>query len=124
KLHRRKHSVDITASLNDASRQELKKGLIPECMSPEESETDEASDAESGSDEEERQEPRRKTKKIYVRPLSWRSKRFSEFLASLDRKAQRRRSDKSTMMTMKRQEGQVIVCDPPSGIPNWMKVLQ
>jgi hypothetical protein len=116
--------VDITTSLNDASRQELKKGLIPECMSPEESETDEDSDAESGSDEEERQEPRRKTKKIYVRPLSWRSKRFSDSLASLDRKAQRRRSDKSTMMTMKRQEGQVMVCDPPSGIPNWMKVFQ
>ena len=89
-------------------------------MSPEDSITESESSNNEDS-EEEHDETRQKKKKIVVRPLSWRSQRFNDYLASFDRKHNRRKSPKSTMMTKERSQGQVMVCDPPQGIQNWMK---
>lgn len=111
----------MTTTLTEAAKQEVRKCLIPECMSPEESETESEPSNDEESEEEEG-ETRQKKKKIVVRPLSWRSQRFNDYLASFDRKHNRRKSSKSTMMTKERTQGQVIVCDPPHGIPNWMKL--
>ena len=89
-------------------------------MSPEESITESESSNNEGSKEEEG-ETRQKKKKIVVRLLSWRSQRFANYLTSFDRKHNRRKSSKSTMMTKERVQGQDMMCDLPNGIPNWMK---
>ena len=78
-----------------------------------ESSNEEASEEEEGKT--------RQKKKIVARPLSWRSQQFTDYLASFDRKHNRRKSSKSTMMTKERIQGQAMMCDPPHGIPNWMK---
>ena len=88
-------------------------------MSPEESETDSENGAEDSEEDEERQESGSK-KKIVVRSLSWRSKKFSDVLASLDRKWNRRASVKSKAMARPRHAGQMLECNPPEGFSNWM----
>jgi hypothetical protein len=108
--------------LNEASKQDLRKGLVIECMSPEESETDsenggEVSDEDDVNDE---QQLRVTNKKIVVRPLSWRSKKFTDVLESLDRKWNRRASTKSRAMARPRHAGQPVRSNPPEGISSWM----
>ena len=120
KLRRRQRSLALTTSLTEVAKQEIKQGLIPECMSPEESVTE--SEAESDENSEGEQETTTKKKKIVVRPLSWRSQRFNEYIASLDRKANRRKSSKATTMTRPGVEGDALLCDPPEGIQNCMKI--
>jgi hypothetical protein len=121
KLQRRQRALDLTSSLNEASKQDLKRGLIAECTSAEESMTEAEDEREESSDDDNIQERERtKKKKLVVRPLSWRSPKFSEALASLDRKWNRHASEKSKTMAKPRCQGQVVECHPPEGISNWI----
>ena len=124
KLRRRQRALELTASVNETYKEELKKGLTLECMSPEYSETESEQDDEEESSQDENevnshhiQEKRR----IVRRPLSWRSWAFNDHLASLDRKWSRRATVRSKAMAKERQEGGTLQCEPPDWLPSWMK---
>jgi hypothetical protein len=93
-------------------------------MSPENSETEaeraenDTNDSDSEDDENNEQGQR---KKIVRRPLSWRSRSFTDHLASLDRKWGRRATVRSKAMAKVRHQGNILLCEPPEGIPDWMK---
>ena len=102
-----------------ADKVEIRKGLKRCCMSPEQSEEeeDEGSD-DSESDEDERHTG--KSKVIRVRPLSWRSDRFTNILKSLDRKYLRKISERARSMIQTRKEGETLEGDAPVDVPAWM----
>ena len=87
------------------------------CMSPEVSEDESEDDEGSSSDQE---QSSRKKKVIKVRPLSWRSERFLNLLQSLDRKFQRKISDRARSMIIDRRVGDTVVQQAPANIPVWM----
>ena len=92
-------------------------------MSAEESNTDsDTSNDEVSSDEDvaDNQRKPRQKKKIFVRPLSWRSDKLNEILQRLDRKSRRRASPTSKAMERHRFEGPVLTCEPPEGAFDWM----
>ena len=57
---------------------------------------------------------------LKVRPLSWRSDRFYNYLMSLDRKYLRRISDKARSMIKKRVLGEPLECEAPGNVLDWM----
>ena len=116
--------MELTSSLTEAAKQDLKKGLVIGAMSPEELETEsEQSDEENSSENESNATaptaPQKK-KRLVVRRPSWRSQRFNEHINSLDRKSNRRASCKTKSMARPRHEGAVLDCEHPEGIPTWM----
>ena len=80
-----------TSSLTDVQRDLLKKVMIKEFMSSE----------ESGEDDEEGE----KKSVIKVKPLPWRSSRIDRFFKQLDKKACKSRTKQSKQQTLKRVIG-------------------
>eukprot|EP00731_Ephydatia_muelleri_P014539 Em0008g259a len=54
-----------------------------------------------------------------LRPLPWRSDRANSIIASMDRKAQRRSSDRAKEMCRKRYNGDPSTRQPPPSAPAW-----
>lgn len=108
--------------MTEASKSELRKCLFREAMSAEESNTDSENSIDEASSDDECADGRSKPpqKKIVVRPLSWRSDKYTEILRKLDRKSRRRASPASKAMEKHRFEGPVVVCEPPEGTFDWM----
>ena len=86
-------------------------------MSPEESETDSENGAEDSEEDEERQERAGAKRKLLYDHCHGGVKSFLMFL---DRKWNRRASVKSKAMARPRHAGQMLECNPPEGISNWM----
>lgn len=105
----------------EASKEEFRRGMQLNCMSPEVSEEESSSreDDESGSDEEQSSSSG-KRKIIKVCPVYWRSERFLSLLRSLDRKFQRKISDRARSMIINRRVGDTVVKPAPADIPGWM----
>ena len=91
------------------------------CMSPQVSEEKSSSkeDEESGSDEEQSSSSG-KRKIVKVCPLSWRNERFLSWLRSLDRKFQRKISERARSMIINRRVRDTVVKPAPADIPGWM----
>ena len=113
--------------MTEASKKEVRKCLIREAISAGESATDsDHSDQDTSSDKENRDDqPRRprlihQKRRIFVKPLSWRSHKYTEMLQKLDRKSKRRASPTSKAMERHRHEGATINCEPPEGAFDWM----
>ena len=105
---------------SQANKDDFRRGMQLNCMSPEVSE-EETTSRESDDDSSSNEESGSSGKKILkVCPLSWRSERFISLLKSLDRKYQRRISDRARSMTTDRRIGDVIVQQAPADIPGWM----
>ena len=119
KLRRRIDMLNKSTTWPEADKVEIRKGLKRCCMSPEQSveEEDDGSD-DSESDEDERHTG--KSKVIRVRPLSWRSDRFTNILKSLDRKYLRKISERARSMIQTRKEGETLEGDAPVDAPAWM----
>jgi hypothetical protein len=110
--------LNKTATWPENEKTEFRKGMELCCMSPEESEEEENDSNSSETDEDE--QPRPKNIIIRVRPLSWRSERFTNLLSSLDRKHSRKISERARAMTKKRANGNVLEQRAPDTVPAWM----
>ena len=88
-------------------------------MSPENSETESEQEGDECNSDDEVEST--KSRRIVKRPLSWRSRSFNDHLDSLDRKWDRRSTARSKAMSKIRQIGGMLQCEPPEGLPNWMK---
>ena len=104
----------------EANKEEFRKGMQLNCMSPEVSEEESTSrDSDDSSDQDDSASSSKK-KVMKVCPLSWRSDKFMSLLQSLDRKYQRKISDRARSMTIERRDGDTVVQEAPADIPGWM----
>ena len=106
----------------EAEKEEINKGLLLESMSPEQSEEErdnnDDDDKATSESEESGQRPVRKV--LVVRPLVWRSEKFTNILQSLDRKYMRKQSGKARLMMIIRKPGRNVDTPGPENLPNWM----
>ena len=81
---------------------------------------------ESSNSEDDEVQPsnhQRQKKKLIRHTLPWRSAEFQRFIESLDRKIDRRRSDRSRSMCLKVEAGGASTRQAPQDIPDWAKEL-
>lgn len=89
-------------------------------MSSEESAAESSDAAEDDNDG----VPKSGKKKLIRQRLPWRSVEFQSFMESLDRKIERRRTDRSRSMCLEVEVGNVTsIRQAPAEIPEWAKEL-
>ncbi|KAL5467259.1 hypothetical protein EMCRGX_G031462 [Ephydatia muelleri] len=109
--HNKAHSrMNASTAITAEEKNEATKILTVDFMSSEETGQETA-----GSDNE-RVPPATIFK---LRPLPWRSDRANSIIASMDRKAQRRSSDRAKEMCRKRYNGDPSTRQPPPSAPAW-----
>ena len=104
------------SSYSNEKKRKLEQVLELEYMSPEESAWEEASDEEGA--------PR--LEKLIIRKFECRSEELERELRSLDRKANRARSERGKRMMVKREIGGSLpgsLCTFPKGAPNCSKII-
>lgn len=111
KKNQRIKALNTSTTYSAAEKEEYMKFMTAEYMSSEHSmsETDEEADAEdhSGSDTE-----INRVKVFSVSTLPWRSAQLGDIMHRLDRKFNRRRSAKSTNMTLQRKNRGIVSSRP------------
>ena len=118
KLKRRKAALNLSSNWNENEKAQIKIGLVPEAMSPENSEDKPASPGHTEDSDEELGRPAQKNTSIVTSPLGWRSQQFTDMLQSLDHKWMRRCSERSRTMIKKRRNGPATTdIAEPEGIP-------
>eukprot|EP00731_Ephydatia_muelleri_P003695 Em0001g3695a len=110
KAHSRMNACTTSTAITAEEKNEATKILTVDFMSSEETGQETA-----GSDNE-RVPPATIFK---LRPLPWRSDRANSIIASMDRKAQRRSSDRAKEMCRKRYNGDPSTRQPPPSAPAW-----
>ncbi|KAL5491851.1 hypothetical protein EMCRGX_G017216 [Ephydatia muelleri] len=110
KAHSRMNACTTSTAITAEEKNEATKILTVNFMSSEETGQETA-----GSDNE-RVPPATIFK---LRPLPWRSDRANSIIASMDRKAQRRSSDRAKEMCRKRYNGDPSTRQPPPSAPAW-----
>ena len=103
KLKRRKAALNLSSTWNEKEKAQIKIGLVPEAMSPENSEEEPASPGDTEDSNQELGGPAQKNTSIVTSLLGWRSRQFTDMLQSLDRKWMRRCSERSRTMIKKRK---------------------
>ena len=115
RLKRQKALVQSTSIPNEEKRR-FKDCMNVEYMSSEHSVSeDNANDQENSSEDE--NVP--KNKVLCRRPLPWRSQELNNFFVKLDRKANRKRSQRSASMMIERKDGSPSEREAPDDAPEF-----
>ena len=80
-------------------------------------------DSSNSEDDEAHTTAQRRKKKLIKHTLPWRSVEFRRLLESLDRKIDRRRTDRSRSMCLEVEVGAESTRQAPHDIPDWAKEL-
>ena len=125
KAHARLRVLNQSKTLDDATKERIRPVLKAEFMSSEESSNEnpsvEQEGSSSGSDTE--QQLSRGKKKLIKHKLPWRSQEMQLIMESLDRKLERRRSDRAKGMCLEVVMGDNLSRARPENLPEWASEL-
>ena len=121
KANARKRAVTQSTSLDDQTKKKLESVLLPDYMSSDESVvvSDEDDNPSINSDSENL--PAFKGKKLIKHVAVWRSEEFQDYIESLDRKLDRRRSARAKSMILPTDTGEPSKRGSPLDCPEWQK---
>ena len=125
KAHARLRALNQSKTLDDATKERIRPVLKAEFMSSEESGTEHPSieqEASSGGSDTE-QPPSRGKKRLIRHKLPWRSQEMQCIIESLDRKLERRRSDRAKTMCLQVVMGDDSCRPRPENLPEWATEL-
>ena len=120
RLKRQKALVQSTSISNEEKRR-FKDCMNVEYMSSEHSVSEDNADDRENSSEDENV-PKKKV--LCRRPLPWRSQELNNFFVKLDRKANRKRSQRSASMMIERRDGSPSEREAPDDAPEFAKEMK
>ena len=115
-MQRRKTAISQSTTLSREDKGKAMGAMVVGLMSSEESCGEAGSSDESGS---ELGGTIRNRLKLITRPLTWRSAEASNLMMSLERKFQRRQTEKARRMMADRTDGPPSERSKPDNIPEW-----
>ncbi|XP_065894554.1 uncharacterized protein [Dysidea avara] len=120
KAHARLKALNLSKSIDAERKEEIRAVLTVDFMSSDESEVDSVStehpDSSGSEDDREQQSSK---KKLIRKKLSWRSQELQSVFDSLDRKLERRRSDRAKAMCLEIKVEGVSDRRQPDNAPEW-----
>ena len=116
-------ALKISGSITRETKDKIAPLLTADYMSSEESTYVESSDSDNDEVEYVSTSDHQRKKKLVRHTLPWRSAELQRLIESLDRKIDRRRTDRSRSMCLKVVVGGESAREAPSDIPDWAKEL-
>lgn len=126
KAHARLRALNQLKTLDDTTKERIRQVLKAEFMSSEESAAENTSVEQASSSESDSEQPSaaaRGKKKLIRHKLPWRSQEMQRVMESLDRKIERRRSDRSKGMCLEVVIGEDSCRAKPENLPEWATEL-
>lgn len=124
KAHARLKALNLSRSIDSEKKEEIRAVLKADFMSSDESEVDTGSaehqDSSGSEDESDHQHQQKSVKKKLIRKkLPWRSQELQSIIESLDRKLERRRSDRAKAMCLEIKVEGTSERQAPPNAPEW-----
>lgn len=120
KAHARLRALNLSKTLDEPTKEKIRPVFIADYMSSDESDVDvAATQVEESSDSENETTTSVGKKRLRRHRLPWRSQELQKIIESLDRKLERRRSDRAKAMCLEIRVGYDSQREVPNNAPEW-----